>query len=133
MIKSILSLFVNDIHTVVVLGIAGVAPILDELFAQTVTVLNEYILTSAAVIGELAVLDEVAVADVEYTDCAAYVVSLVAFKGAVADAGFERCTAVFHTGANEDRACLVVRVVVLEGRAFYGEVFAPNCAAPAFL
>ena len=42
--------------------------------------------TKVAVIGELAVLDNVVIVDVEQTDRAAYVVSLVAFEGAVGDA-----------------------------------------------
>lgn len=84
-------LLVNNNRAVVVC-VGGVAPILEELVADTVAVLNEYVSAPAAVTGELAVLDEVAVADVEYTDCAAYVVSLVAFKGAVADQLLYSCS-----------------------------------------
>ena len=73
-----------DVHTV-----AGVAPLLGELVAETVTVLNEYVFASAAVVCELAVLDNVVIVDVECTDRAANVVSLVAFKCAVGDAALE--------------------------------------------
>ena len=126
-----ISLVDNDRAVVVCVG--GVAPILEELVADTVTVLNEYVGASATVAGELAVLDDVAVADVEQTDRAAYVVSLVAFEGAVGDAGFEVGITMLHAGVEEDRGCLIVRVIVLEGRAVYGKVFSPNCAARAFL
>ena len=43
-----------NVHT-----FAGVAPLLGELVAQTVTVLYEYVCASAAVVCELAVLDQV--------------------------------------------------------------------------
>ena len=97
------------------------------------TVLNEYILTSAAVIGELAVLDNVVIVDVEQTDRAAYVVSLVAFEGAVGDAVGEVRFVIRHTRYDEDRACLVVRGIVPECYAVCIKVCACDRSAGALL
>ena len=66
-----LLLLVYDGHAVGVVVVfhcvAGVAPFLGELVAQTVTVLNEYVAYAVVgeVIGELTVLDDVTVVDVE--------------------------------------------------------------------
>ena len=126
--RSSFLLLADNVHT-----FAGVAPLLGELVAQTVAVLYEYVCASAAVVCELAVLDNIVAVNVEQTDRAAYVFCLVAFKGAVGDAVFEQGEIVSHTGADEDCACLVVGGVVLEGHAVCDKVVAGNRAACALL